>query len=171
MSSCCWWAAGLLIKSFMHLREVKPAQCGQCAYHAHLGSARKVSDRRAAHSIFSAGERSHSFASGCAIGGMVLSLPFRGDTFNVWRGYIREGRPATPEENGDAAFLAATPDYFQTLQIPLMAGRNFTDRDTGNAPKVVIVNETMARKLWPGQSPSASTSPSGATKISREIVE
>jgi len=34
-----------------------------------------------------------------------------------------------------------------------MAGRNFTDRDVENSTKVVIVNETTARKLWPGQSP------------------
>jgi putative ABC transport system permease protein len=85
--------------------------------------------------------------------GAVLSLPLGGDTFNVWRGYIREGRPATPEESGNAAYLVTTPDYFRTLKIPLMSGRAFSDQDTDKTPKVVIVNETLARQLWPGESP------------------
>ena len=83
----------------------------------------------------------------------MLSLPLSGDTFNVGRAYIREGRPATPEESANAAYLVATPEYFQTLQIPVAAGRAFTDQDTENAEKVVIVNESMARLLWPGESP------------------
>jgi len=146
--------AGLLIKSFMHLREVTPG------FNADNVLTMRIS---VPPGKFPAGEprlqffqqaidRIHSLP-GIQSAGMVLSLPLGGDTFNVWRGYIREGRPATPEENGDAAFLAATPDYFHALQIPLMAGRGFNDRDVENSTKVVIVNETMARKLWPGQSP------------------
>jgi putative ABC transport system permease protein len=85
--------------------------------------------------------------------GAVLSLPLGGDTFNVGRSYIREGRPFTPEESDGAAYVVATPDYFRALQIPLIAGRPFSDQDTEQATKVLIVNETMARKLWPGESP------------------
>jgi putative ABC transport system permease protein len=47
--------------------------------------------------------------------------------------------------------LAISPDYFRTLQIPLVAGRAFDDRDTDNSPKVAILNEAAARKLWPNQ--------------------
>jgi hypothetical protein len=83
----------------------------------------------------------------------VLSLPLGGDTFNVWRGVIREGRPMTPDEQTNAQHLVITPDYFQTLQIPLKAGRTFTDQDNLQSTKVVIVNETMARQLWPGENP------------------
>jgi len=85
--------------------------------------------------------------------GAVLSLPLGGDTFNVGRSYIREGRPATPEESANATYLVATPDYFHALQIPVVAGRAFTDQDTEQTPKVLIVNESMARQLWPGESP------------------
>jgi putative ABC transport system permease protein len=85
--------------------------------------------------------------------GAVLSLPLGGDTFNVWRGYIREGRPSTPEESGNAAYLVTTPDYFRALKIPLVTGRAFDDRDTEANPKVIIVNEAMARQLWPGENP------------------
>jgi putative ABC transport system permease protein len=43
----------------------------------------------------------------------------------------------------------ANPDYFRTLKIPVLQGRVFTDRDRGEAPRVVILNRTAARQLWP----------------------
>ena len=43
------------------------------------------------------------------------------------------------------------PGYFQTMKIPLGAGRDFTERDRAGATEVVIINETMARKYWPGE--------------------
>jgi len=103
--------AGLLIKSFMHLREVKPASmrtmCLRCAFQ----SAGKFPAGEPRVQFFQqAIDHIHSLP-GVQFRRNGLSLPLGGDTFNVWRGYIREGRPATPEENGDAAFLAATPDY------------------------------------------------------------
>jgi predicted permease len=60
---------------------------------------------------------------------------------------------------GDAAtmpvvnYTLVTPAYFSTLRIPVKKGREFTDRDTRNAPLVAIVNESMARRYWPGQDP------------------
>jgi predicted permease len=45
-------------------------------------------------------------------------------------------------------FNAVGPDYFQTLRIPLVAGRGFDRRDDPNAPMVAVVNETMARRFW-----------------------
>lgn len=45
---------------------------------------------------------------------------------------------------------SATPDYFATLRIPFVAGRRFTSADDASAPPVAIVNESFARKQWPG---------------------
>ncbi len=45
------------------------------------------------------------------------------------------------------------PEYFSTLRIPLLQGRAFTDFDDDHAPLVAIVNQTMARQLWPGENP------------------
>jgi predicted permease len=44
-----------------------------------------------------------------------------------------------------------SPGYFQTMKIPLRAGREFTERDRAGAPEVVIINETMARRYWPNE--------------------
>jgi putative ABC transport system permease protein len=49
--------------------------------------------------------------------------------------------------------MTVTPDYFQTLSIPLLRGRVFDERDRKDAPNVVIVSEDLARWMWPGQDP------------------
>jgi putative ABC transport system permease protein len=45
-----------------------------------------------------------------------------------------------------------TPKYFETLQIPVLEGRAFTDSDDEKAPRVAVINETMANQFWPGRS-------------------
>lgn len=49
-------------------------------------------------------------------------------------------------------FASVGPGYFETMRIPLVAGRPFTERDGPTAPRVVIVNETLAHRLWPDAS-------------------
>jgi predicted permease len=62
-----------------------------------------------------------------------------------------EGQPLTDGARLITAVRMVSPNYFGTLRIRLLVGRDFTDHDDGNAPLVAIVNETMARKFWPGQ--------------------
>jgi predicted permease len=62
-----------------------------------------------------------------------------------------EGSQLQPSPRSPLDFNAISPNYFQTLGTPLVAGREFTIRDTVGAPAVVIVNEAMARRYWPGQ--------------------
>ncbi len=47
--------------------------------------------------------------------------------------------------------VAVTPGYFRTLGIRLVAGRDFAEEDTAQAPRVAVINETMAQRLWPGE--------------------
>jgi predicted permease len=51
----------------------------------------------------------------------------------------------------DEETRAITPDYFRVLQTPLLRGRFFTEADNFDAPGVVIINQAMARKYWPGE--------------------
>ncbi len=65
-----------------------------------------------------------------------------------------EGRPPEPTASWRPLVWAQiNGDYFQAMGIPLVAGRYFTDGDRVNAPVVVIVNETLARRYWPGENP------------------
>ena len=52
-----------------------------------------------------------------------------------------------------AAYVETSPDYFRTLQIPLLQGRVFTAHDAAGAPDVAIINETLARQFFPGEDP------------------
>jgi putative ABC transport system permease protein len=146
--------AGLLIKSFMRLREVSPGftPANVLTMRVNLLPGKYAEGEPRVQLLRQTLEHLKTLP-GVQSAGAVLSLPLGGDTFNVGRSYIREGRPFTPEESASATYLAATPDYFHTLQIPLLGGRPFNDQDTGTTTKVVIVNETLAHQLWPGASP------------------
>ena len=73
---------------------------------------------------------------------------------NGFTGVLRiEGRDDSADARPRASFHVASPDYFSTIGQPLLAGRAFTHADTGRDRPVVIVNQTMARRYWPGQDP------------------
>ncbi|HEX2223157.1 MAG TPA: ABC transporter permease [Thermoanaerobaculia bacterium] len=59
----------------------------------------------------------------------------------------REAEPLTPLRHH------VTPGYFQTLGIPMLAGRDFSAEDTREAPRAMVVSESMAKRYWPGEDP------------------
>lgn len=65
-----------------------------------------------------------------------------------------EGSPTSAPPDSSFTFGEASPDFFRTVGIQLLRGRVFTDADAAkNAPPVVIINETMARRFWPNENP------------------
>jgi predicted permease len=62
-----------------------------------------------------------------------------------------EGRPYVPEENPNGDFQAVTPGYFQAMSLKLTRGRFLTDADREGTQPVVVINETMASRYWPGE--------------------
>jgi putative ABC transport system permease protein len=164
--------AGLLIKSFMQLRKIDPGfNAGNVLAVRLTLPPRKYKQGEPRAQIYKQLVEQVKTVPGVQSAGAVLSLPLGGDTFNVGRGVLLEGRRPVPEEASNAAHLPVTPDYFRTLNIPLKEGRVFTDYDNEQAPKVVIVNETMARQLWPGESPVGRRfSIWRDEKFSREVV-
>jgi putative ABC transport system permease protein len=65
--------------------------------------------------------------------------------------YLVEGAAEPPPgQENIGRYRVATPDYFRTMGMSLVKGRSFTDQDKAGAPHVAIVNETLARKHWPG---------------------
>jgi putative ABC transport system permease protein len=81
------------------------------------------------------------------------------------------GRPLPASGTRPSArFAAVSAGYFRTLQVPLRQGRAFSERDAADAPGVAIVNEAMARQLWPGESPLGQRLLVGRETAPREIV-
>jgi putative ABC transport system permease protein len=65
-----------------------------------------------------------------------------------------EGRTPAPGEEGiETPIDAVTPDYFRVMGVPLVRGRTFSAQDGPTAPAVVLINEHMARRFWPGEDP------------------
>ena len=63
---------------------------------------------------------------------------------------VIDGYAPAKDEDMRLNYETVGPQYFQTMRIPLLHGRDFDDRDQESAPGVVIINETMAQRYWPG---------------------
>jgi predicted permease len=82
----------------------------------------------------------------------INHLPISGD---VWTfDYSVPGRAApAPGQQPSAVYRVVRPDYFETMQIPLVQGRGFTARDNAQSQPVVVITERLARHQWPGKNP------------------
>jgi predicted permease len=103
-------------------------------------------------------ERSRAFCAGLIAGfsadpstraAVAQTLPLSGRA--VGDEFWPEGGSSRRSET--VFFNRVSPAYFETLGIRLLAGRSFADADRDGAPRVAVVNETLARRLWPGESP------------------
>jgi putative ABC transport system permease protein len=82
--------------------------------------------------------------------GMVQSLPIRDDyrlSFGV------QGRPTAPGSGLSENYRLVSPGYFESLGIPIRRGRAFTSQDTSKSPLVAVVDESFARRHFPGEDP------------------
>jgi putative ABC transport system permease protein len=61
--------------------------------------------------------------------------------------------PAKGDYNGDEQWRSVSPHYFQVFKIPLLRGRAFSETDTGNSSRIVIINESMAKRYWKTEDP------------------
>ncbi len=86
----------------------------------------------------------------------VLLPPFALGSIGNDSGLLLEGQPDSPETYSRNPMLnweAVTPEYFRTMGIRLLRGRDFELADAAGAPLVVIVSDAMAARVWPGQDP------------------
>ncbi|MEX2663748.1 MAG: ABC transporter permease [Vicinamibacterales bacterium] len=89
---------------------------------------------------------------GVQAAGITSNIPFGGDFSDSV--ILAEGYQMAPGESLISPYrVVVTPGYLETLQVPLARGRFFTDGDTSASPPVVIVDERLAKKFWPGQDP------------------
>ncbi len=145
--------AGLLIRSFVRLQSVSPGFNPDHVISMRLGAgSHRFQNRDEGNAFFRALLQKAAAAPGVTSAGMVTSLPF---TSSVgWGGIDIEGYTPAPGEEIQVDQRAASPEYFQTMQIPLIQGRFFNDHDyEPNAPEVCIIDQHFATRFWPNQSP------------------
>jgi putative ABC transport system permease protein len=146
-------ASGLMVRSILSVLDVKLGANPDhvLAVDVYLTGA-KYSNAEERKNFFQQAVTRIKQIPGVNSAGAVLCTPFAGDCWSSV--YIVEGRPVPAQsELPSSLFNIADSNYFRTLQIPLLAGRNFDETDTEKSPLVIIINESMARKWWPNESP------------------
>ncbi len=146
--------AGLLLRSFARLLQVNPGFSTDraLALEVHIFGVARTPELKAAF-IEQTLDRIAAL-SGVQAAGAVSALPFHDNAISPNTAFTIEGRPLPlPGQEPTAYLTVATADYFNTLGIPLRRGRFFSRFDRRDAPPVALVNETMARRYWPGEDP------------------
>ncbi|HEV2915201.1 MAG TPA: ABC transporter permease [Pyrinomonadaceae bacterium] len=162
--------AGLLIKSFIHLRSVNPGFNADRVLTASLSlpSVKYKGDAQIAQFIRQATERV-SRIPGVEAAGAIMPLPFSQNIISVT--FSLDGQPEPPPgESPISAARIITPDYLRAMGIPLVRGRAFTAQDKADSPKVILINEALARKYFPGEDPVGRRLRLGLNDINGEIV-
>jgi putative ABC transport system permease protein len=145
-------SAGLLIRTLNGLQRVSP---GFTAEHAITMQLLLPQTRYSnAASMITFYRRLHDeIAALPAVSAAAVSttLPMTGS--DIVMGFKPAGRVSDPGVRMSAAFYGVSPDYFSTMGIRMVRGRGFTEHDDERAASVVVINETMAAKYWPGEDP------------------
>jgi putative ABC transport system permease protein len=141
--------AGLLVRSFLRIESIDPGfnphgllmtTVSVASDPQYVGARREALYRQIVDQV----KALPGVESASMVNHPPMAVDIWGFPFSV------EGQPLPrPGEGASAVFRVARPGYFQTMNIPLIEGRDFTDRDVLHAPEVVIVNEKLAKAYWP----------------------
>jgi predicted permease len=145
--------AGLLLRSFVALHQIDPGfdPRNVLTMHVRMGPARYATDEQRSQFLERARQAIGS-VPGVNSSAAALSRPMGGA--GVMAPVLRSTDPIVPyAQRTIAAWQSATPGYFETMRTRLLRGRTFTERDRMGAQPVVIINETLAKLLWPTQDP------------------
>jgi putative ABC transport system permease protein len=144
--------AGLLLRSFVRLMDVDPGfkpghvltvrfALPRFLYPAHVNRMsfyQRLLERMEA-------------IPGIQSAALTTCSPLTNEGGSSW--FLREARPTAHPEELIANNRLVSEDYFRMLGIPLREGRTFSSHDGAEAPLVAVINESMARRFWPGESP------------------
>jgi len=140
--------AALLIRTFAALRGVNPGFDARNVLTLQMSLAgQRFTKAAEVEQLEREGRRRVERLPGIAAAALTCCLPLQGGyglPFNI------EGQtPKDDSETPGAGWVSTSPGYFEVLRMPVVQGRAFADQDGGAAPRVVIVNETLAKKFFP----------------------
>ena len=144
--------AGLLIRSLSRVSEVNPGFKPD-----HLLSARLYLSQTK-YPEFSRGQQFFEQLFGRLREQSGIESVAAINAIPLWGGgdrtFFIEGRPVAAQESPpDEQLRFVSANYFSTMAIPLLSGREFTDRDVPQSPHVAVINRAMMERYWPGEDP------------------
>jgi len=141
--------AGLLVESFRRLQSVDPGFSARdvTTFHTSLPEAKYDQPKqvRFYDDLLDRVRNRPDVLSAAAIFPIPLGDSRIGISFAI------EGRPVSKADEPSAEYRQISPGYFEAMGIPLVSGRDFTDRDDTKAPAVIMVNQALARTYFPGE--------------------
>jgi predicted permease len=142
--------AGLLLRSFARVLDVNPGFQPERAAALRVDPSFRIASLPQQNSVIDEMLSRARGVPGIAAAGISDVLPLRDD--RSWA-VAAKGQVYEKGRQPEAYVRVVTDGYFEAAGIALRAGREFTGRDRASSEGVVVVNETMARTLWPGQNP------------------
>ena len=143
-------SAGLLIRSFLYVLDVNLGFAPENAVALRIDPNDSYKTQEQKNAYFSEALRDVMNVSGIQAAGLSDALPLG---WNRSWGFAAKGAQYKPGQYPEGFPRMISEGYFHAMGIPLKAGRDFTERDTKGALNVIILNETAARTLFPGQDP------------------
>jgi predicted permease len=142
--------AALLIASFRSVRAVHPGMDARDVLAVRVAASTTDYEGARARLLYDELLANVRALPGVRSAGAIHLLPF---TANNWSfPYLAEGHaPPVNAPLPSANFRVVTPDYFAAVDVSVVAGRAFDDRDASGAPAVGLINQSLADRLWPGQ--------------------
>jgi predicted permease len=144
--------SGLLIRSFLRLQEnafgFQPERVLSCGI---LLDRNRYPDLAARSRFLEQSLARIREVPGVEFAGAISTLPLSGN--DARRPFKVPGQPELPDPQNSVQFRVVTQDYFSAMGIPLRSGRLFDEGDRQGAEGVAIINEKLARRLWPNEDP------------------
>ena len=145
--------AGLLMRSFYSLASVDTGfdPHGVLTFRVNLPQAKYPKDEQQL-ALFDRALDALRALPGVASAGAASIFPLAGNDYILT--FSQVGKPPKPPgQENSAMYYAVTPGYFESLRIPLKAGRYFSQTDAPNAPATAIISESMVKQFYPNQNP------------------
>ena len=157
--------AGLLIRSLLQLQKVNPGfdPHGVLTFEVSLPGSKYPKPENSLEFIRQARERIARLPGVTEVG-MTQPLPFSGSDWE--NSFTIVGRPAPPPgQSPSANYEMVGGDYFRALDMHLLRGRSFDDRDTPTSPPVAVIDDFFAKRYWPNSSPLGQQINMGGQKL------
>jgi putative ABC transport system permease protein len=144
--------AGLMLRTVFQLTRVDPGFNAEKVLMVQFSLPRNAYDQSRKVLFFDDCLTRVQALPGVRSAALTLSLPIDGSNWNSV--FIVGDQPVPPRaELPSSAFTPVSANYFEAMGIRLLKGRAFTEADSEKAPTVTVINETMARRFWPGEEP------------------
>jgi predicted permease len=139
--------AGLLMRSFVRLQKVPPGFTTDHVLTMEVRAYAQYHDVKTLDGFYREVETRLAHLPGVVAEGEVSALPLTGSV--SWGGIHVEGYNPPPGQELQVDQRSASTDYFRTMQIPLVAGRFFTEQDGPDSPQVAVIDAKFAQRFWP----------------------